>query len=107
VHVDRCCFCESPGGTGVIEVNMTKKNVPNVAGVESGLSKIGHDVVKSRLWTGVEKRDAVVCFERGRGNDSSVTKLARIKNIQGHETSDEQPNVELSTINYQPSNFRS
>jgi hypothetical protein len=69
---------ESPRGTGVIEMNVTEKNVPHILSRKAGFAKIGNHIVESRFRSGIEQRDTVVGFERGRGHNSGVPKLPGI-----------------------------
>jgi hypothetical protein len=79
VHVNhRSRFRESPRSTGMIEMNVTEKNVPHVFLREAGFAKIDNHIVESRLRPSVEQRDALIGLESGRGNNSGVPKLSRI-----------------------------
>ena len=85
MHINFCVqFPEPPCRAGVIEMNVTQENVTEVLGLEAGFSKIDNHIVKSRFRTGVEKREAIVGCERGRGDNSRVAKLSRIENMDFH-----------------------
>src|SRR2546423_15513356 len=70
---------KTPGGTGVIKVNVAEEDMPNVVRAEAGFRKIDNDVIESRFRTGIKKGDAVVGFERGGGNDAGPAELTGIK----------------------------
>jgi hypothetical protein len=53
----------------------------NILRLETGFPKIENHVVESRFWAGVEERNAVVRFERGRGDNFRMTELSRIKYV--------------------------
>jgi len=57
MHVNRCSSRETPGGAGMIEMNVTQKNVAHVFGVR---------------------------LERGRGHDTGATELARVEDMNLH-----------------------
>ena len=84
MHVNRCSVRETPGGAGMIEMNMTQKNVANVLRFETGFAKIDNHVVERRFWPSIEQRDPVLGFERGRGDDPGEAELARIQNVNLH-----------------------
>jgi hypothetical protein len=65
----------------MIEMNVTQKNMANVFGIEPGLPKIDNHIVESRFRSRVEQRDTIINFERSRGDDSRVTKLPRVENV--------------------------
>ena len=75
-----CCaqFRESPRRAGVIEMNVTQKNMAHVFRVRAGLAESSSDVFISRFGPGIEQRNSVVRLERGRGHNPSVPKLSRI-----------------------------
>ncbi len=80
VDVNRCSrFRESPRGPGVIEMNVTEKNVAHIRRVRAGLAESSSHVLESRFRSGIEEGDAVFSLERGRGNDTGVTELFSIK----------------------------
>ncbi len=82
VHINhRAELSETPRGARVIEMNVAEKNVADVGRVETDLRKIDNDIVESRFGAGVEKREACVRFERGRSDDSAMTELARVENV--------------------------
>src|SRR5713101_8218905 len=80
MHVNRCSVREPPGGAGMIEMNVTEKNVAHVFGVRAGLAESSRHVVEARFRAGVEQCYTVVGFERGRGHNPGTSKLSRIKN---------------------------
>jgi len=75
---------ETPGCAGMIEVNVTDENMANIFGLEAGFPKIDNHVVESRFRASIEKSDAVVRLERGRGNYADVSKLAGIEDVDVH-----------------------
>ena len=69
---------KSPRRAGVIEMNVTQKNMPHVFRLEAGFAKIDNHIVKGRFRSGIEQRNSVIRLERGRGHNSGVPKLSRI-----------------------------
>jgi hypothetical protein len=61
---------ESPGCAGVIEMNVTEKNVPHVVSRGADLPKRGNDIVKGRLWAGIKEHHTIVRFQRSSGDDA-------------------------------------
>jgi hypothetical protein len=84
MNVNGRCFAASPARTksprcaGVIEMNVTEKNVTNVFQLNAGLAQIGDHIVESRFRAGIKQGNAVVGLKRGCGNDSGASKLSRI-----------------------------
>ena len=72
---------EAPGCAGVIEMNVAQKNVANIPLLKATFPKIGNHVVESRFRSGIEQRDPIVRLERRRRNDTGVTQLTRIENV--------------------------
>ena len=73
MHVNRCSSRETPGGAGVIEMNMAQKNVAHILRLRAGLAESSSHVVECRFRAGVEERDTVVRLERGCGHDAGAT----------------------------------
>ena len=79
MHIDRrsgtaspARTCEPPRRAGVIEMNVTKKNMANVFGIEAGLLKIGNHIVERCFGSGIEKRDTVVVDYTGWTTDGAM-----------------------------------
>jgi hypothetical protein len=72
---------ESPGRAGVVKMNMTEEDVPNVVSGSTNLPKRGDDIVKGRLRTGIEKDKAVVRFQRRRGDDARPAELNGVEDV--------------------------
>ena len=75
---------ETPRGAGVIEVDVTKKHVPDIfCRKTSPTESFGH-VPESRLRPGVEQDDSIVSLEcRGRDN-ARPAELPRVENVDDH-----------------------
>src|SRR3954453_15694191 len=48
---------ESPGCTGMIEMNVTEKDMPDVVSRTTNLPKRSYDIIKGRLRSGIEQDD--------------------------------------------------
>src|SRR5437588_2096048 len=82
MHVDRRAqFREPPGRAGVIEMDMTEKDAPNVARIEPKFAELVRDIVEGRFRPGIEKRQPIVRFERGRCDDAGPAEMLRIENV--------------------------
>ena len=82
----RAEFRETPGGAGVIEMNVTEKHVPDILGGESRPPELFGQVDEGRLRSGVEEHKPIAGLERGRGDDAGPAELPRIENMDGHGT---------------------
>jgi hypothetical protein len=79
MHIDfRAQFRKSPRRAGVIEMNVTEKNVADIVRRETGFAKIDNHIVECRFRPGIEQRDTGTGLEGGRGNNSGVAKLSCI-----------------------------
>ncbi len=85
VNVNRGAeFREAPGGAGVIEMDVTEKNVANIVRGETRGAHCCGNIVESRRCARVEKRDAVVSLERGRRDNSRAVEVFGVENVN-HE----------------------
>src|SRR5437016_7889165 len=80
MHVNRCSFRETPGGAGMVEMNVTQKNMAHVFRVRPGLAESSSHVIEGRFRAGVEQCDTVVRPERGRGHNPGTAKWSRSNN---------------------------
>src|SRR5207237_8098201 len=67
MHVNRCSFRETPGGAGMVEMNVTQKNMAHVFRVRPGLSERSSHVTEGRFRAGSEQFDPVLQIAPGRG----------------------------------------
>src|SRR5205085_11313617 len=82
MHVDRRAqLREPPGRAGVIEMDVAEKDAPNVARIEPKFAEFVRDVIEGRFRPGVEKRQPIVRFERGRCDDAGPAEMLRIENV--------------------------
>src|SRR5438132_11472072 len=81
MHVNRCSFRETPGGAGMVEMNVTQKNMAHVFRVRPGLAESSSHVIEGRFRAGVEQCDTVVRLERGLGHNHGTSKFSRINNV--------------------------
>jgi len=82
MHVNLCAeLRKAPRCAGMIEMDVTQKNMANVFCIKPGFPKIDNHVVESRFRSGIEQHDAVAGFERSRGDNFRVTKLPRVENV--------------------------
>lgn len=72
---------EPPRRAGVIEVDVANKYVPHISRLEAMRAQFGGDIVERRFRSGIEERDAVSSFQRGRRDDSGPAKLSCIENV--------------------------
>jgi hypothetical protein len=72
---------ESPGRAGVVKMNMTEEDVPNVVSRRTKPPKRSYDIVKGRLRSGVEKDKALIRFQRGRCNDAQPADLNGVEGV--------------------------
>jgi hypothetical protein len=72
---DRSQLGETPRGPSVIEMNVTKKHVPDVFGRETGFVELLGNVREGRLWASVEEHEASVSFDRCRRDNASPAEL--------------------------------
>jgi hypothetical protein len=72
---------QSPGCAGMIEMNVTEKDMPDVVSRSTNLPKRSYDIIKARLGPGIKQDDAIVCFQRGCGNDARPAELKGIENV--------------------------
>ena len=68
----RAEFRETPGGAGVIEMDVAKENVPHIFGGKSSLLEFRGYVLEGRFRTGVEQNDSIIRLKRGGGDDASA-----------------------------------
>ena len=73
---------KTPGGAGVIEMNVAKKDMAHVLDLEAGLAESGHNIVERGFRTGIEKGEAVIGFERGRGDDAGAAELVSVDDVE-------------------------
>ena len=82
VDVDRRSrFRETPGGAGMIEMNMAKENLPNVVRRKTRRTHRRRDLLEGRVRPGIEKRDAVVRLERGDSDDPGAVEVKGIEDV--------------------------
>jgi len=85
----RSRFGESPRCAGMIEVNVTEKNVANILCRKADFAKIDNYVVERRFGAGIKKSDAVIGFDGGCGNNAGTTELTGIEDVDIQVTSDQ------------------
>jgi hypothetical protein len=80
--------------TGMIEMDVTKEDVPHIVNVDAELVKRGNDIPEGGFWSGVEQNDSVRRLERGSGDDTGTPELQRINDVrtQSHLQKAEMPN---------------
>ena len=74
-------FRETPGGPGMIEMDVTEKHVPDLFSGETRLFELFDYVPKSRLWAGIEEDKSIVSLDRCRRDDASPAELLRVENM--------------------------
>jgi hypothetical protein len=75
---------ETPRGTGVIEVDVTKKHVPDVFCRETSSAQSFNHVAERRLRPGIEQNDSIASLEcRGRDN-ARPAELPSVENVDDH-----------------------
>jgi hypothetical protein len=75
---------EAPRGAGVIEVDVTKKHVPDIFCRETSSTESFNHVPERRLWPCVEQDDSIVSLEcRGRDN-ARPAELPSVENVDDH-----------------------
>ena len=82
---------ETPRGSGVIEMDVAEKNVPNVLSGESRLLQLFGQVLEGRLRSGVEERQTILSFKRSRGDNPGPVELSGIENVNRHRTVEFRP----------------
>ena len=80
----RAEFRETPGGTGVIEMDVAKENVPHIFGGKSTLLEFFGYVLEGRFRTSVEQDDSIIRLKRGGGDDASQAELPGVENMNHH-----------------------
>jgi hypothetical protein len=94
MHVDRrSAFGETPRRAGMIEVNVTEENVPNILCRKPGFAKIDNYVVERRFGARIKKSDAVIGFDGGCGNNAGPTELTGIEDVEHIEATSGQPSL--------------
>ena len=82
VDVDGCAsLCEMPGGAAMIEMNVTEKNVADIVRRETGHPHFERKRFESGVGAGIEEHDPVIRLERDRGDDTRLTKVASVENV--------------------------
>jgi hypothetical protein len=72
---------ESPRCAGMIEMNVTEKEMPDIVSRSTNLPKRSYDIIKGRLRPGIKQDDAVICFQRGRCNNARPAELNGIEDV--------------------------
>jgi hypothetical protein len=62
-------------------MNMTEEDMPDVVSRSANLPKRSYDIIKGWLRPGIKQHDAVVCFQRGRGNDARPAELNGVEDV--------------------------
>ena len=68
-------FGETPGGAGMIKMNVADENVPDIFRIDSDFLQTGGDIRESRFRPGIKQGDTVIRFERSGGDDAGPAKL--------------------------------
>ena len=85
MHVNRRAeFRETPGGAGMIEMNVTEENVADILNAETSFRKLRGHRLEGRFRAGIEKDQSIVCLEDGRGDDARAAKMSGIEHVH-HE----------------------
>jgi len=74
-------FGEAPGRSGVIEMDVTKKNVANIARFGTKFAKLRSNVLEGRLRSGIEEHWTIVRLEQGRRDDPGTAEVLSIENV--------------------------
>src|SRR5947207_165044 len=72
---------ETPGGAGVIEMNMAEEDVPDIARIGTKFAKFARQRVESRFRPGIEKHRPLIGLERSRGDNAASAEMLRIENV--------------------------
>jgi hypothetical protein len=94
---DRAKLGEAPRRASVIKMNVTKENVPNVRGVKASAAQRGGDVIKGRLWTGVEQHEAISSLKGRRRDNAADAELVGVKDVN-HRVVSHHMTAQASTI---------
>ena len=72
---------EMPGGARMIEMNVAEKNVAHVVRGKARDPHLEGNGFEGGIGSGIKERDRVFGLECDRGDDSRVTQVAGIKNV--------------------------
>jgi hypothetical protein len=88
MHVNyRAEFRETPRRAGMIEMDVTEKNMPDITDGEAPLRKLRDHGLEGRLRAGIEKDQAIIGLERSRGDDAAPAEVLRIENVNHYQSS--------------------
>jgi hypothetical protein len=88
MNVDRRAeLGEAPGRSGVIEMDVTEKDVANVARREAESGKLVRDAGKRRFRAGIEKHRAIVRLEHGCRDDAAPAEMLGVENVDHDDDS--------------------
>ena len=83
MHVNRGAgFGEPKSGAGMIEVDMTQKNMAYIGWFDPKTPQTFNYVVKRGFRTGIKQRDSIIRFQSSRGNDAGTAELQRINDVR-------------------------
>ena len=74
-------FGKSPCCSGVIEMDVTEKYMPDVSGGEADLAQFGGYVFKGRCRSRIKKHESVVRLHRGGGDDAGPAEVPGVENM--------------------------
>jgi hypothetical protein len=77
----RAEFGETPRRAGMIEMDVAEEDVPDIARIEIEFAKFVLHIPESRLRSGIEKREAILCFKRGGGDDAASAKMLGVEDV--------------------------
>jgi hypothetical protein len=72
---------ETPGGAGVIEMDMAEENMPDIPDAEASLRQLRDHGLEGRLRTGIEENQAVIGLKDSRGDDAAPAEMLRIEDV--------------------------
>jgi hypothetical protein len=85
MHVNRRTqFGETPGGAGVIEMDVAKKNVTHIARSGAQCGERACDIIEGRFGAGIEEDGAFIGLERRCSDNAGPIEMLRVEDVD-HE----------------------